>query len=257
MAGNFLPSLYRVDKDVYFKITEPLAVQILRNCWSAGKQQNNENLTNSAEHMAAFLFGDIAYANGQKRPEGLQLPKRDEGVANERAQFEAEKYQVLHSEVNDTVRTKLRMEIRKGLDPGKVFSDFTANLLVDKIMQELGAQLESDKKHLGVMNSLWAQAKRAGFRGNWKDRLVSAYLSGARPVMPGVRTRIRSEASKGQQSQNEDRRETATRSSERKEVRGTTGRQSGVPKNIRPNDVDWSKTSDEDFLNDKVNLKKR
>ena len=125
-------------------------------------------------------------------------------------------------------------------------------------MEELGIALEQDKRHMETMNSLWKQANKAAFAGNWKDRLLSTYMSRARALMPAIRERIRKAAQEGQEETNRQTERVATRSSDRKEVGGRAPNDAGRgTKPVAAKDVDWGKTSDEDFLNDRVTLRKK
>jgi hypothetical protein len=260
MAVNFLPSLYKADRDMYFKVTTPVADSLLKNAYKAAKQSGNENLANAALHIAQWALGDARYASGELKTD---QPKVESAAADsfskERDAFYMERYNETQRSVGSEARTKIKAEIKKGLDPNGVFNDFMTDTLVDKIWAEIGQELEKDPQHMGAMNSLWKHAKNAGFAGDWKNRILSAYLSGARAQMPAIRARIRAAALADKKVQVAAVAATAEKSLERKDVPSSgnaPNRQVGS-KTPPAAEIDWGKTSDMDILNDKPTLRKR
>jgi hypothetical protein len=260
MAANFLPSLYELDQKTYFKITSPIGEALVRNAYATASQSGNENLKNAALHLAQWAFGDQKFATGERKSEPFKVEEKkvDPEFEAERQKFYQDRYNDARQYVTGTSHSRLSAEIRKGLDPNGVFSDGLRTLLVKEVISEIGKSLEADERHMGVMNSLWKNAHKAGFSGDWKDRILSAYLSRARQLMPAIRTKIREAAMTSEERKAGQREQRAERSSDRREVRGTK-ESHGPAKGGRPpaaSQVDWSKTSDLDFLNDKVTLRK-
>ena len=154
--------------------------------------------------------------------------------------------------------SRLRAEVARGFDPNNAFPEYTRNLLLSQVVKEIDEALTKDTRHMATINSMWKQAHSAGFAGNWKNRILSTYLSGARSVMPAIRARVRSAAVGDLKKESDNRAATADRSADRREVKGgsNTAPKPGAP-DAKAADIDWSRTSDMDFLNGKVTLKKR
>jgi hypothetical protein len=259
MASNFLPALFNVNKDMYYQVTGPIAEGLLRNAYKVATQGGNENLKNAAMHLAQWAFGDAAYATGEKQTPALKVeePKTDPKYETEKKEFYATKYKDTKTYVDGQASTRLSSEIRKGLDPNNAFTPFTQGLLVKQVIEEVSAILEGDENHMKQMNSMWRQAQKAGFAGNWKDRILSTYLSRARQLMPAIRTRVRTSAMAQERSSTEQTERIANKSGDRKEVQGSQNTsRNGAPTKISAGQVDWSKTSDLDFINDRVTYKK-
>ncbi len=261
MAANFLPALFNVNKDMYYQVTGPIAEQLLRNAYRVASQGGNENLKNAAMHIAQWAFGDAQFATGEKQTPPLKVeePQSDPKFEQEKKDFYATKYNDTKSYVDGQATTRMMSEIRKGLDPNNAFTPFTQGLLVKQVFEEIGALLEADKSHIAVMNSMWKQAQKAGFAGNWKDRILSTYLSRARQLMPAIRTKIRTAALNQERSSSEQTLRVAQRSGNRREVQGSQNSSRNGPSRqpVPAGQVDWSKTSDIDFINDRVTYKKR
>lgn len=261
-AANFLPGLYKADRDTYFAVTTPVAESLLRNAYKAARESGDENLQNAALHIARWALGDPGYATGEKVTPPLKAaenePKKDDKYEQEKEQFYTHRYNESRQFVSNTAQTRLTAEIKRGLDPGGVFNDFSNQLLVKEILNEIGAALEADKTHMDAINSMWKHAHKAGFAGNWKDRILATYMSRARAIMPAIRARIRQQALADQKGRVSQQEEKANLSSDRREISGSQNSgQRGVVKTAAPQDIDWRNTSDMDILNDNVKLKKR
>lgn len=258
-AGNFLPALYKTNRDLYFQTTTPIGQALVRNAHARGVNEGNENLKNAALVLAKWAFGDFGYATGEKQDDPPQSTQaKDPRLEQEREEFYREKYNDTRNYIETNRLSKLKSEIKKGLDPNDVFNEFTTNLLVNQVLEEIGQELEKDTRHMATMNSLWKAARKAGFAGNWKDRILTTYLSRARAVMPAIRARNRAEALKDKQQQSSKVRDIAGKSGERKEVSGSgsSGSRGTGNKPLNPKQVDWSKTSDLDIINDRPTFRK-
>lgn len=264
MAANFLPALWGQNQKLYYQVTSPIAEAFIRNAHKAGIKAGNDNLINAALQIANWAFEDVGYATGEKRSPPILKAKadgpKDEKYEQEKKDFYASKYNETRGFINTSAESRLTTEIKKGLDPGGVFNGFTTSAMMKEIMVEVGQALEGDASHMRTMNSLWKQATKAGFAGNWKDRILTTYLSRARAVMPAIRAKVRAKALEGQEKTNGDLEQRAGKSAQRKEVggSGSSGSRQGT-RSTRPPDaknIDWSKTSDMDLLNDKITLRK-
>jgi hypothetical protein len=257
MAANFLPALYKQDQNLYYRVTSPIGELLVRNAYMAATQAGNENLKNAALHLAQWAFGDLDYATGAKRSEEFkpEVKAKDPDLERERAEFYQTKYNDARGYVQTQSQNRLVGEIRKGLDPNNTLTPTMQNLLVKEILNEIGVMLEADQRHMAMMNSLWKQAHRAGFAGEWKDRILSTYLSRARQIMPAIRSNVRDGAFRAEEKESERKMELAQKSSERKEIPGS-GRGSGNGKVLNAQNIDWSKTTDLDVLNDRITYKK-
>jgi hypothetical protein len=262
-ASNFLPGLYKTDKDTYFAVTTPIAESLLRNAYKAGVNSGDEDLQNAALHIARYALGDVGFATGEKtsvvqRP--AEEAKKDSKYEQEKNEFYTARYNDSKQYVSTTAYTRLSNEIKKGLDPNGTLNDFTTQLIVKEILNEVGSTLEADRTHMDTINSMWRHAHKAGFAGNWKDRILATYMSRARAIMPAIRARVRNQALNDQRDRNGQRERVATKSLDRREVQGSqnTGNM-GKAGGRAPSasEVDWRKTSDMDILNDRVTLKKK
>ena len=83
--------------------------------------------------------------------------------------------------------------ISRGLDPDKTMSEYAKNTLISDIINQVDAALAADQNHMTVMNARWNRAKKDGFNTASKEKIVSAYLSRAKQVIPSIRDKARDE----------------------------------------------------------------
>ena len=54
--------------------------------------------------------------------------------------------------------------------------------------------MTADRQHMAYVNSLWAKAKRNGYKAEDKAKITSAFLARAKSLLPSVRVKLVSEA---------------------------------------------------------------
>ncbi len=255
MASVFLPSLYRLDQNLYYNVTSPLVESVLRSAYKAGKDNKNNDLLNAALHISKHVFGDVGYATGDKATQPVKVEQHsDPKFDQEKREFYQQRFNEAKSDVATRVDRAIRRDILKGLDPNKALTEFVRDTLVDKIQDEVGSVLQADQRHMRTMNALWRRAHQAGFAGNWKERILATYLSRARAVMPQIRQRLRAAALKGTERNQGPRKEEEVRRG-----KSTTERRPNAERPAPSNggkQIDWSRTSDKDYLDGKITYKR-
>ena len=235
VVTSFLPSLYKHNQELYYQVTTPLLERIIKQAYREGVANENENLQNSAAHLAKWLFNDTSIATDDGKTTIKPRAAQDDKLTQERAAWEQERYNEARSVIHSAGESKLKREIELAL--GESVQGRTRKLIVDAVYDEIGETLETDKPHMARMGSLWARAAVARFSGDHKSRIVSAYLARAKSLVPTVKRKIVSEVL-GRKTKPDTER--LPPSSAPVKMGGKD-----VPK---AKDVDWSKTSDLDFL---------
>lgn len=241
-VASFLPALAKADSDTYFAITLPIIDGILKSAYREGESNGNESLKGAALWLSKFVFGETSYAKGEK---SAKMPLVEKKTDPEKEKFEKEKQEFyskrateFESNTTSTATKRLSAIIEKDLDPKDEFTYFEKEHMRERILQEIGNRLEKDSTHMSRINGLWKQAARSGFSEESKDRIISAYLSRAKVILPEVRKEIRALA-KGKK---------APASNEvRKELTGVRTSSN----NRTPGKVDYKKMSDKDILDGK------
>ena len=242
-SNSFLGSLQKIDPDTFNSVVGPVILRVVQNVYATGKQHNNEDLTLSAQHISRFLFGD--HNVDQIRPPEQQrneISEEEQRIQHERQKFFGERRNTVLSEVVEQTDSVLKRDIDKGLGDG--INEFTKSALSDKILKRVNEVLSSDERHMAAMRSMWEKAERAGFSAEWRNRIRNYYLSRAKAILPSIRAKAKSEASRRPGAVPKNQIPTGRASS------GITGK---VP--LSAKHIDYSKTSDMDILNGKVTRK--
>jgi hypothetical protein len=265
ISDNLLPSLYKASPDAHWRATTPLMENIVRSFFNEGTLRESEDLQNAALHLSHYLFNDSgAIAKGEKTLRPAQVPNEEKvKLENDRKEFETQRFTSFHGDVASEAQRGLKdLILERGqhnklkMDPDGQLSEFMKNTLVEKIAEEVGKQMSSDKTHMSLVNSLWARAKKAGYQGDWKSRILSAYLARAKSLVGPVRSRLVSEALGTTTDVGIKKAEKVAQINGRKEP-GQGGRNAlEAPKTYDAKKIDWSRTSEDDFLNDNITLKR-
>ncbi len=260
-STTVLSTLFQVHPQSFWRAANPLVEDIARNMFEKGKKENNESMQNAARYLSNYFFGNDEVAEG-KRTSIIKVEDNSE-VNKEREKFDNERYTAFRSTVENGVRSELVKVIegkdsktgKSRLDPDSVFSNFIRTTIIDKIIEDLGSQLTLDKDHIRYMDSLWSKAKQNGRTDSDKARLISSYLARAKSLIPSLRSKYVSEALGQKTRVASGKKEKADQISERRDS-GTQGRGSnGASKNYNPKSINYSRTSDDDILNDRITYK--
>lgn len=254
-AHNILPALREVDNETFLEVTAPFLQSIISSAYKDGNNAGNENLKNSALHLAQYIFGNMDFATGKSRvpeykPEAKPVDKEREEFESEKKRFTQERYQAFDKDVKQEGFYQLKKIVLDSLDLDEGVTDFTKRHLIEDIFDEIDNGLVRDSDHMRKMKLLWQQAERNNFDLYSKSRIVSAYLKRAKELLPDASKKIKSLALKSGMS-------SRSNGETRREITGGT-RSSGGNKNRRPTDarqVDWKATSDEDLFSGNVKYK--
>lgn len=250
-ADTLMATLSRVDKTAFLRAANPVVEDICRQMYAKGKRENNENISNSAEFVAEYFFGDAKYATGDKTSVAPKPAAAETEVATERTQFERERYDVALRDVSTSAMKSLMGLIdNEKLDPSGTLSPFIRKTIIDNVLKDIGEAVVGDKAHMRYMDTLWANAKRGGYRD--LSRIESAYLARAKGLVSALRAKYVSEATGRKMKTAQADKTKIQNIQSRKDVTasGSASRSGGSG-----GKVDYRKSSDMDILNDKISYK--
>ena len=247
-AISFLPTLHKKDQTLYSAAVTPLFENLCRHLYGS----SDENTRNAALVAAQYLFGKDgeAIATGNKTfAKNLTETEDEKGLKEEREKFQLEQYNGFRSNVLLDLSSQRRSLITRGLDPQKVLTDTQKDMLVERIEKLVDQQLAADQSHMSIMNARWLRSKKEGFNTASKEKIVSAYLSRAKQIIPSIRDKERDAflGTKKRASQAKVE-EIDNKSSKEKTI--TFGRSggSGKPEVLKPSKELYRKMSDMDIL---------
>ena len=258
-AVNFLPSIKKSNQDLFYQIITPELVNFTRSLYEQGIRNSNDNMKNSALVAALHFFGDAKVASGEKEVKLPSITKKteDSGLDKDRKAFRAEQYSSFYNDVVTQGDSKLSAAILSGIDKTNKMTDGQKELVVEKVMKEVTKTLASDTIHSKRMDSLWKKAGADNFNSTHKAKIIAAYIGAANEIMPKIRAKVRATVLGIRERSPETEQ---TERGKRVEPKSTTGggRQSGNGNgNGKDNgkQIDWSKTSDRDYIAGKITYK--
>jgi len=192
-------------------------------------------------------------------------PKIDPKVSEKEKELEQREVAIRQEKFNgayqvavQSLERNLDKAILQGLDPDGKLNEFTRDVLVEKIKNDVKSQIDKDQTHLRRMTSLWKRSEQQGFSRESLSSIVTAYLERARPIIPAARNKFRSIAIKGRTADKDD--EDTNDKELRVVTRGRSGRAPSNDgkvnlRNVDSRKIDYRKTSDADIFEGKVKLK--
>lgn len=263
-SGNILKAIAKASSDAHWKAALPLIQNIVRNCYQEGLRRGDNdsgnNLRMSSEHVALYLLGDHRIASGEVSALKDDRPSPEaESLKKEREEFEQSKY----SDFQNSVANHCSIELKKmilekdkndnlRIDPNGTMSQWMKDQVTNEIFAEVGKQLSQDKIHIANMDSMWKDVRKGNRSSEISARLSSAFLARARSLVGTIRAQKVSEAL-GQKMR-------IANGSPERVSRREPGGSGSIPRTSQrtPNakQIDWSRTSDLDLLNDNITYRK-
>lgn len=246
-VNSFLPTLHSMDEDLFYDASIPVVNSVIRNLFKAGEKlsgKDGQNMMAAAKILSNHLHGsyDIPESEKAKDPE---LEAERKKFNEEKEQEQGEKFNTFETSVNERTEKLLNKVIGDGLDPENVLSDFTKSKIIDEVIKRVGKELSSDKAHMNSIGRLWKASINERLSSKSADRIITAFLSRAKQLIPEIRSKV-----KGEALGTKRKAATGVSRTTRREVTPSRGseRRSGV---MSPKDVKWRQKSDLDILNEK------
>jgi len=250
-STKFLSNLNKVDRDLHWEVIAPVLEDALRAFYREGKTRGSEDITNAADHLAIFLFGDPDVASGKKSIT-RQIEEKEPKVDPEQQKWRQERVNTFRSDVYDSCIDGITPMIQQGI-PAET-SKFMKDALTKSILTEVDKLIASDKTHQSYVDKLWDKAIASGFNKDSKTSITAAYLARAKSLIPSVRRRLITEA--GIALVDKGAAEVTEKVAARREPSSGGKAPNSNGKSPSAKQIDWRQTSDLDLLNDNVTLKK-
>lgn len=248
---NFGPTVNEMSPELFKKhIAHPIIANFLQECILEGQKLGNKDIHYGARHLAKMLYG----TRDGSVPEVPKLIRKRE-LDPEKVQLEREKMEFANAKLTDfqngvwaRAKDMFLPEIQRAIDPKNELNDFVRNALVDRVAQDIGLELAQDRLYSENINNHWRAAQRNGFRPETRARVISAFLARARQALRRIAP-ARLEEAIGRTPQSKKKKvESITRKAQ---LQGSApgGKRGG---RVDSSKIDWTKTTSEDVLNDRI-----
>ena len=266
LTSSFLDKVYALDETLYIEAVKPVFRGLAKQIYNEGQKALKRNaesedgkaLVWTARNIMQYVFQDADEVTKDEPRADPKISEKEKELSEREQAIARDKFTSAYNTCDTSVERHLDKAILEGLDPDGKLNEFTRDTLVEKIKNEIKAQISKDNLHLKRMGSLWKRAEQQGFSRESLSSIVTAYLERARPVIPTVRNKFRSMAIKDRVTKDDD--ENSREESPKLVSRGRSGRApaNDGKVNLKIADtrkIDYNKTSDDDIFNGKVSLK--
>ena len=257
IADLILPGLAKRNPELYMRAVGPALKKGILAAAKDGQLAKNESLVNAAVYLHNYFFEtpdlNAPLKFGKQNSDDPEIAKQRKELDQRIEAHNKEKQTSFDQSIYATSNKLVKEDLVKTFDPNNALPDITRNLLIKSIIDEVDEKLGADKNFMQKVKSIRIKAAQAGYTKEYKTRLISAYLGAFRALVGPVRQRVKQEALG---------KLTTQKQAPKKRFIPAAGKSDPAPRikpvgKINPKDVDWSKTSDLDFLEDKVTMKRR
>lgn len=235
-ALNFIPALQKKNSEVYNKVVDPLARNLLATAFNTGKKTGQKNIWLAAQHLHAFYF------DGDANPKGAKLgvedqpnPERDALIAERQTNFMTS----VQTSAKQGMAAKIEAKLPKGV------SETLKAAIIDKTLKDIGAKLNKDEVYSRQRDSLVRKAARMNYAGDWGTRITSLYTGQATKLLPAALGNALKEFLPSNSAQPNPKPNQGV-----KPTSGGNSAKDGKPAQLDGRKVDWKKTTPEKFLDD-------
>lgn len=191
---SILPYLQENDKDTYMEVAAVPIKQLLRSIFR--KEGKDSNLGKAAQYVHQYFFDNLNFDDKVKAEDKLESKKSSKEVEYEERLKKINERETnnFSSAVNSSYVTRMTKEFRTGIENDDRLSEWAKTKLIEDGLVSIRKELEADPRYQRQLNTLWAQAKAAGYSNDFKSKIVFAALARAKSLVPAVRSKLIAEA---------------------------------------------------------------
>jgi hypothetical protein len=196
-TNKVLPALRNLNKDLFLKATAPVLVDIVNNIHEHALTKGDKNLETSVLNICNWLFGDFKIPprmGGRVDPE---VEREKKTLQQERANLLLGQRKEFTGKVERSIGRQLTKLVSEGLG---IDNEFVASSIVKETIDKVKSTIYSDKDFIARVQSIYAQAERAGYSPEYATRVVSAYLGRAKGIALKARAELKASALRKQSS---------------------------------------------------------
>jgi hypothetical protein len=244
VAKNLLPTIHSLDRETFFEITTPLFERFVQSMDREGARTGDVNLRKAALIVGKFMTGELKIPNSSSSRENPERIKFEE----DKNRFFQQRHQQQLEDLHTTTRAEVEELIAESLEDIDGLTKWERRKLSEDILKKVDKSLAQDERHQALIRSMLKRWVNSNYSLAQKKQLTSAYLTRAKQLIEPTRDRILKDAKKKPVRK-------VVREDKQNRQEDTESRSSGSDA-LNPRKIDWSKTTDRDFLDDKVTLRK-
>jgi len=195
LAEQFLPSLSKIDQNVYYSILGNIFKSAVVSMMQEAQASQSQKLFETAQTLNQYLFGTTKIDGPQTLQKEQKSPESDK-LQEERKAFIQEKFNSAHADVTERATNLLKSTVEKYIDPKDVLSAYSKSKAIEDVINQVDAELAEDTRFRSAFDKLWESAFEHNFNDFARKKLKDAWLGRAKQALPGIIRKVRSEAMK-------------------------------------------------------------
>jgi hypothetical protein len=198
IADNYMAALHEADQAAYYHVIGNISKNTILAMLKEARAQKSEALESAATILNQFLFGNSEW----KPPSNLSKSKKeDDGreaeIAKKEADYNRKQFEGARGELNTRVNSAISKTITANIDPKNTMTEFVRNAAIREVTDNLTRLIGKDARFTSLNDKLWEAGFKASFSQEAKDRIVRAYFSKAKTVLPALIKQARVNALRG------------------------------------------------------------
>jgi hypothetical protein len=196
IVDEYLPTLWKVDKDAYRHVTGNLNKRLIMEMVQEANESNNEDLKQAALIVNRFIFGTDRYTAPSRLVDSDKPDDKKNELEQERLSLVQERFEAARDDLQSQVDNTLRATISDYIDPKGNMSSYVKKNAVADAMRLLSQAVADDPSVSKNLDSLWRASFAARFSKDTLGKIKSFYLSKAKANLKSAILKARSEALK-------------------------------------------------------------
>jgi hypothetical protein len=210
VVDDYLPTLYKVDKDAYHHVIG----NVIKHTIASMASQNNEVLRNAALILNQYVFNSDKYTPPSRlSQENTNQDPRVKEIEERERQFNENRLKDASTELNTRVNTVYKATIEANIDPKNSMTEYVKKNAIRDAQETLSNLIMRDGRFKTVVDKLWEKAIENNYNKADMDRIRTAYVSRAKTLLPSVLKKARQDALRGMgvRVKSDDKEETTSR----------------------------------------------
>lgn len=194
LVDNYLPNLYAVDQNAYYHVVGNTVKDVIRLMVETGREQNNQELIESAKILNKFTFNTDKYVPPQRLSKAEEKNEKEEELRRREQEFEERRLNEVVDSLESKVSNTLKSTLDKNLDPRDTMDPYVKSKAAEDALNYLNQAIESDTRFQNIITRLFQNAAKDNYSAESVNKVKSAYLSKAKSLLPEVIKKVRREA---------------------------------------------------------------
>jgi len=203
VVDNYMEALYQVDQPAYYhligNISKNVIVGMLKEARNAAKPEIKEALETAAQTLNQYLFGTSEWRPPSKLSKETTREEngREQEQTRREQEFNRRQFEGARGDLNTRVNNTITNTIKSHIDPRGTMTEYVRNAAMREVSENLTRLIAKDTRFSSLNDKLWEASFKEGFSSESKDRILRAYLSKAKTVLPALIKQARINAMRG------------------------------------------------------------